>query len=73
MARAMLIPSKEAVQGKEGEKVFEWYDLRILDLYPDEERLLEGPTSPPGVIGEPREEIPDEADLLAEDEQPVAG
>lgn len=47
--------------------MFEWYDLRMIDLYPDDDVLTTGPTAPPGVIGEPREEIPDEEAFLDDD------
>jgi hypothetical protein len=48
--------------------MFEWYDLRLIDLYPQDEALDASPTAPPGVIGEPREEIAgDEGDLLPEE------
>jgi hypothetical protein len=47
--------------------MFEWYDLRMIDLYPEDETLDGSPTAPAGVIGEPREEIAeDEGDLAPE-------
>jgi len=48
--------------------MFEWYDFRMIDLYPKDEALDNGPTAPAGVIGEPREEIAEaEGDLLPEE------
>ena len=48
--------------------MFEWYDLRMIDLYPQDEVLDAGPTAPPGVIGEPREEIAEKEDTLFPEE-----
>ncbi len=45
--------------------MFEWYDLRMIDLYPEDETLDVGPTGPPGVIGEPREEIAEDEGAFA--------
>ena len=48
--------------------MFEWYDFRMIDLYPEDPALDAGPTAPPGVIGEPRQEIAeDEGALLPEE------
>jgi len=47
--------------------MFEWYDLRMIDLYPEDEALDGSPTAPPGVIGEPREEIAEDEGDLAPD------
>ena len=44
--------------------MFEWYDLRMIDLYPEDQLLNTGPTAPPGVIGEPREEIAEDEETL---------
>ena len=48
--------------------MFEWYDLRMIDLYPEDEVLNTGPTAPAGVIGEPREEIAEDEPALFPDE-----
>lgn len=37
--------------------MFEWYDLRMIDLYPQEKGGTTGPTPLSGVIGEPLAEI----------------
>lgn len=47
--------------------MFEWYDLRLIDLYPEDDRLHVGPMTPPGVIGEPRDELAEDELLLPEE------
>jgi hypothetical protein len=46
--------------------MFEWYDLRMIELYPEDDPVDGVPAAPPGVIGEPREEVPEET-LLPEE------
>ena len=48
--------------------MLESYDLRMIDLYPQDEALNGGPTAPAGVIGEPREEIAEEDEVLLPEE-----
>lgn len=48
--------------------MFEWYDLRMIDLYPQDEALDGGRTAPAGVIGEPREEIAEGDEVLLPEE-----
>lgn len=52
--------------------MLEWYDLRMIDLYPEDDSPEAGLTPPPGVIGEPREEIPANDGGSPEDETALA-
>ncbi len=48
--------------------MFEWYDLRMIDLYPDDEAVNIGPTAPQGIIGEPREKVTEGEEGLSPEE-----
>jgi hypothetical protein len=46
--------------------MLEWYDLRLIDLYPDDPKWPTHSTPPPGVIGERIDGVADEACLSEE-------
>ena len=46
--------------------MFEWYDLRMIDLYPRDDEMKDVPSPPPGVMGEPPEQIAED-DLVTEE------
>ncbi len=46
--------------------MFEWYDLRMIDLYPRDDETKDVPAPPPGVIGEPPRHIAED-DLVTEE------
>jgi hypothetical protein len=46
--------------------MLEWYDFRLIDLYPDDRKGPTPATPSPVAIVEPREEVADDASLHGE-------